>query len=191
MHLNILSTECRPLWWTEWTWWRHQMGSYSMLLAFCAGNSRVPGEFPSKGQWRGALMFTLIRAWTNGWVNNRDGDDLRCHCAHYYVTVMNELAHGLGVHCLWEVGHSLCNVLDITSWRLQMETSCALLALSVGNSRVTGEFPSQRPVTRSFDVFFDLRLKNGWVNNEDAGDLRSHRAHYDVTVMWLWWHEQS
>ena len=43
-------------------------------------------------------------------------------------------------------------------WRHQMETFSALLALCLGNSLVTGEFPSQRPVTRSFDVFFDLRL---------------------------------
>ena len=39
-----------------------------------------------------------------------------------------------------------------------MEIISALLALCAGNSLITGEFPSQRPVTRSFDVFFDLRL---------------------------------
>ena len=39
-----------------------------------------------------------------------------------------------------------------------METFSALLAICAGNSPVTGEFPAQRPVTRSFDVFFDLRL---------------------------------
>ena len=39
-----------------------------------------------------------------------------------------------------------------------METFPALLAICVGNSPVTGEFPAQRPVTRSFDVYFDLRL---------------------------------
>ena len=38
-----------------------------------------------------------------------------------------------------------------------METFSALLALCAGNSQVSSEFPSQRPVTRSFDVFFDLR----------------------------------
>ena len=43
-----------------------------------------------------------------------------------------------------------------------------------------GEFPAQWPVTRSFDVFFDLRC---WVNNREAGDLKRHRAHYDVSVM--------
>ena len=43
-------------------------------------------------------------------------------------------------------------------WRHQMETFSALLALCAGNSPVSGEFPSQRPVSRSFDVFFHLRL---------------------------------
>ena len=43
-------------------------------------------------------------------------------------------------------------------WRHQMETFSALLAFCAGISLVTGEFPSQRPVTRSFDVFFDLCL---------------------------------
>ena len=73
-----------------------------------------------------------------------------------------------------------------------MEVFSALLALCAGNSPVTGEFPSQRPVTRSFDVFFDLRKADGWVSNRDAGDLRRHSAHYDVIVMkkvhhlWAW-----
>ena len=59
----------------------------------------------------------------------------------------------------------------------------ALQAISAGNSPVTGEFPAKRPVTRSFDVFFDLRWINGWVNNREAGDLKRHRAHYDVIVI--------
>ena len=45
----------------------------------------------------------------------------------------------------------------IAWWRHQMETFSALLALCAGKSPVSGEFPAQRPVTRSFDVFFDLR----------------------------------
>ena len=44
-------------------------------------------------------------------------------------------------------------------WRHQMETFHALLALNAGNSTVNGEFPAQSPVTRNFDVFFDLRLE--------------------------------
>ena len=42
---------------------------------------------PHKGQWRGTLMFCLICVWTNGWVNNRDAGDLRCHRAHYDILV--------------------------------------------------------------------------------------------------------
>ena len=58
----------------------------------------------------------------------------------------------------------------------------ALLAIYARNSPVTGEFPAQRPVTWSFDVFFDLRL-NKRLNNRVAGGLRRCRAHYDVTVV--------
>ena len=47
-----------------------------------------PVNSPHKGQWHGALMFSLICAWTNGWANNRDAGDLRCHHAHYDITVM-------------------------------------------------------------------------------------------------------
>ena len=46
----------------------------------------------------------------------------------------------------------------MTWWRHQMETFSALLAICAGNSPVSGEVPAQRPVTRSFDIFFDLRL---------------------------------
>ena len=50
------------------------------------------------------------------------------------------------------------NMSKVSWWRHQMETFSALLAFCVGNSPVNGEFPSQRPVTRSFDIFFDLRM---------------------------------
>ena len=49
-----------------------------------------------------------------------------------------------------------------------METFSLLLAICVGNSPVTGEFPTQRPVTQSFDVFFDLRL-NGRLSKQSWG----------------------
>ena len=49
---------------------------------------RSPVNFPHKGQWRGALMFTLICAQKNGWVNNGEAGDLRRYLAHYDVIVM-------------------------------------------------------------------------------------------------------
>ena len=91
----------------------------------------------------------------------------------------------------------LVTLLRITWWRHQMETFSALLALCEGNTPVTGEFPSQRPVTWSFDVFFDLRLNKRlskqprfrWFKTP----LRSLWSHcnsikglwYKVTCWWL------
>ena len=64
-----------------------------------------------------------------------------------------------------------------------METFSTLLAICAGNSPVSGEFPAQMPVTRSFDVFFDLRLHQRLSKQCEAGDLRRYRTHYDVIVM--------
>ena len=47
-----------------------------------------PGNSPHKGQWRRALMFSLICGWINGWLNDHEANDLRRHHAHYDVTVM-------------------------------------------------------------------------------------------------------
>ena len=67
-------------------------------------------------------------------------------------------------------------------WRHQMETFSALLAICAGNSLVLGEFPTQRPVTRSFDVFIDLRLNKrlskqpwGWWFESLSCPLWRHR----------------
>ena len=64
------------------------METFSALLALCAGIHRSPVNSPHKGQWRGALMFSFICAWLNGWVINREAGDLRRHRAHYGVIVM-------------------------------------------------------------------------------------------------------
>ena len=55
---------------------------------FVQGIHRSPVNSPHKGQWRGALMFSLICVWINGWVNNREAADLRRYRAHYDVIVM-------------------------------------------------------------------------------------------------------
>ena len=52
------------------------------------GIHRWPVNSPHKGQWRGALVCSVICAWINGWVINRDAGDLRRHRAHYDVTVI-------------------------------------------------------------------------------------------------------
>ena len=66
--------------------WKH----FPRYLPFVRGIHRSPVKSPHKGQWRGALMFTLICVWINGCVNNREAGDLRRYYAHYGVTVMGK-----------------------------------------------------------------------------------------------------
>ena len=79
-----------------------------------------------------------------------------------------------------------------------METFSASLALCAGNSPVPGEFPAQRPMTRSFDVFFDLRLNKrlskqpwGWWFETLSRPLwrhcnvAHHDTHYIPVSLWL------
>ena len=64
--------------------WKH----FPRCWSFVRGIHRSPVNSPHKGQWRGALMFSLISVWINGWINNREAGDLRRYCAHYDITVM-------------------------------------------------------------------------------------------------------
>ena len=73
-------------------------------------------------------------------------------------------------------------------WRHQRETFSALLAICAGNSPVSGEFPAQRTVTRSFDVFFDVRLikrlskhSRGWWFETLSHPLWRHRNGQNIT----------
>ena len=90
-----------------------------------------------------------------------------------FLLVLRQMHHAR--RCTW-----------IISWRHhQMETFSTLLALFFwgGNPPVTVGFPSLRPVTRSFDIFFICAWTNGWRNTRDTSDLKRHRTHYDVTSM--------
>ena len=66
--------------------WKH----FPRNWPFVRGIHRSPVNSPHKGQWHGALMFSLICVWINGWVNNREAGDLRRYLAHYDVTVMRD-----------------------------------------------------------------------------------------------------
>ena len=68
---------------------------------FVRGIPRSPVNSPHKGQWHGALMFSLICVWINGWVKNREAGDLRHHHAHYDVTVMGQIwmAKSISIFC--------------------------------------------------------------------------------------------
>ena len=64
--------------------WNH----FPRYWPFVWGINRSPVNSPHKGQWRGALMFSLICTRINDWVNNREAGDLRRHLGHYDVNVM-------------------------------------------------------------------------------------------------------
>ena len=87
---RILHATCISLWFGTEEFRLRMTSSYRNIF-------RVTGplceEFPSQRPWRGAVMFSLICAWINGWVNNPEAGDLRCHRGHYDVIVMykNEL----------------------------------------------------------------------------------------------------
>ena len=111
--------------------------------------------------WNGICVHSLIRA--------------RCQSRIIVKILFRELSNDMkrfvSTHiayiCIrikvtgWSLSYFLLNgytAIVSTWWRHQMETFFALLAICAGNSPVPGEFPTQRPVTRSFDVYFDLRL---------------------------------
>ena len=81
--------------------WEH----FLRYWPFMWGIHRSPGNSPHKGQWRGALMFSLICDWINGSVNDRYASDLICHRAHYNVIVMSNSVHSLPADIY--VGHGM------------------------------------------------------------------------------------
>ena len=87
-------------------WWRHQMEALLCHWPFVRGIHRWPVDSPHKCQWRGALLFSMMCAWTNGWANNRDAGDLGCHIAHCDVTVMSSYCSNTFAICTCK-DHSL------------------------------------------------------------------------------------
>ena len=73
----------------HWHMMTSSNGNIFRVMAFVGGIHWSPVDSPHKVQWRGALIFSLICAWTNVGANNRDAGDLRRHRTHYDVTVMS------------------------------------------------------------------------------------------------------
>ena len=67
------------------------MEIFPRYWSFVRGIHRSPLNFTHRGQWRGALMFSLICAWINGWANHLEAGDLRRHLVHYDVTVIHRV----------------------------------------------------------------------------------------------------
>ena len=139
------------------------------VTGLCVGNSPGPVNSPHKGPVT-LKMFPF--------------DDV-------IMNLMHTVMPGRPGWAMFMRGRSLLAILWIW-WRHQMEIFSTSLAICAGNSPVTGEFPAQRPVTGSFDVFFDLRvikrLSNqswGWWFETPSRPLWPH-----CKYIWQWWHEQ-
>ena len=129
------------------------METFSALLALCAGNSPVPENSPHKGQWRGALMFSLIFAWINDWVNNREAGDLRRYRGNYDVNVMKDALNDM-THWPWPFdtadGDGVVEVASIAT-----QTSCTLF------------FPKNKASAQ----FSSMQLSCIWVLSRWSGNI--------------------
>ena len=163
------------------------------------GIHRSPVNSPHKGQWHGDFTFSLICAWikvaqTVVWLliwdailtalqwYHKNADHFAWLCFVVVIWVMDVIVHPCPSFNAW--------------WRHQMETFSALLAFCAGNSPVPGEFPAQSPVTRSFEVFFDLRPNKrlnkqswGWWFETPSRPLWRHSNDFAwlcfVVVIWM------
>ena len=183
--------------------WKH----FPRYWPFVRGIHRSPVNSPHKGQWRGALMFSLICARINGWVNNGEAGDLRRNRAHYDVTLMmilltlvlacwgpslgeprpndNTLGSGKRYRSHPRNVTTSCGslapvrrvvigwdpvVMDMEQHLDARETLSALLVCCEGNLLITGGFPSQGPVMRSFGVSLLLAWISCW-KKQSSGQL--------------------
>ena len=117
------------------------------------------------GEW--TILLTTTQHWWDE-INTARNEMCKLLCPSAIIT-WTQLWHGVR-----RVVSTMAIMMTSAWWRHQMETFSALLALCAVNTPVTGELPSQRPVSRSFDVFFDLQL------NKRLSKLS-----------WGWWFETS
>ena len=100
MHICVI----RPQWHDDVIEWTH----FPRYWPFMRGIHRSPVNSPHKDQRRRAFMFSLICAWTNGLITNRDADNLRRHLAHYDITV-TDLQTCIGLHSdQWSIDNWDC-----------------------------------------------------------------------------------
>ena len=139
--------------------WKH----FPRYWPFVRGIHLSPVNSPNKDQWRGALIFSLICTWTNGWVNNREAGDLRRHCAHYDIIVMI-IVGDIYLHPCAKVMALFLNVKIFKLWRFQIswkfgpfkKKSWLAFMLNFIEIDHSGEHPSLNPET---SWFFDFKLE--------------------------------
>ena len=154
--------------------WKH----FPRYWPFVRAIHRSPVNSPHKGQWRETSMIPLMCAWIIGWVNNGEAGDFRRHRTHYGVTVMN--LEGIAFFIPMPILPNMALHM--------MRSSNGNIFRVIGH--LCGEFTRHRWILRTkasnaerWSFLWSAPWIKGWANNRKAGDLRRHRAHYDVNVM--------
>ena len=134
------------------------------------GIHRSPVNSPHKGQWRSALMFSLISAWINGWVNNLEAGDLRRHHAHYDVIVMDSTVN------------NGCHVMCPFLFRVGLGTTAGVSATLVATAGLTNAAAPRTTVTEICPVMQPARRHNKWITNLLAKTIDS------IMVKLIWFY---
>ena len=148
--------------------WKH----FPRYWPFVRGIHRLPVNSPHKGQWRRALMLSLICTWTNGWVNNRDAGDFRRHRTYYDVILMIK-ASQITVVC------SVCPTVGSGADQRKHQSS-ASLAFVWGIHWWPVNSPHKRPVTRNMFPFNDIIMHMRWLN--------TYPCHMRQNAFCCWYH---
>ena len=150
--------------------WKH----FPCYWPFVWGIHRSPVNSPHKVQWRGALMFSMICVWINGWVNNREAGDLRHYRTHYDVIVMiaGSLYHQGISSCSIALVFPSCSGLSTSgeeyNWR--MLHSEKMMAIDIGHkSNLFGKKTEPLKNSAISHVYFTMKT---W---------------YDTPTVYLWW----
>ena len=149
--------------------------------------------------WNQATHRTAYNTWVDDprkipdhWIQHQHVRRMCCLDLWEYFSSLQRCRMSVMVSQL--TGQSSVCLFSILFWLTSKKhQTSSLLALSKGDPPVTGGVSLQRASKYGkrlqFMMMFSLICTwiNGWVNNRDAGDLRRHRAHYDVTVMPTAW----
>ena len=157
-----------------------EMNHYKRISPVCQRFHPVWFSTYFTGDFKGFLItMREITMWYAQWKDC--GNYVHCQCRQ--VSGISKLLSLKGRELKCEIA---------TWWRHQMETFFALLATCAGNSPVPGEFPTQRPVTRSFDIFFDLHLNKrlskrewGWWLETLSRPLWRYRNARTTILQWM------
>ena len=127
------------------------------------GIHRSPVNSPHKGQWRGALVFSLICAWINGRVNNSEAGDLRRHRAHYDVTVMVALQGQVLYIRGSRTWSSLCMLIITCSAPSHYLNQCSRTVNWILGNNSEWQF-SQNATVFIQEIEFEIAVRSQYVN---------------------------